>query len=482
MDEGKRRFIEFAFQNGLQVFDNSANDRTIKSKRISPWFLNVGDFNDGLTLNALSEAYADAIIASGIKADSLYGIPEKGVGLVGAVSAALARKGQNVGWFFTRKIEKKHGEATGKTDLTKNIVGKIPNSGEAVGQLDDVFTTGETKYEARETLHSIGQIRLGDFQLPYLAIALDRQEVDIGGKSAVQKYEELTGTRVISAINAIDVLTFLKEEHDTNTTNRELNARRIERLSNYLRVYGTEAARNYVGKLEQRIIGADRSVIPACDVSFEQFPELVRLTADIPGIGGYKIPARAGRKGWENWVKAAREYTDKPLIHDGQKWGTDIPATGKEIMKDLKESGFDAVIIFPQAGPETERAWIFHAYDRGLKVIVGGRMTHPGYTVSEGGWITDEGGMRMYEIAAESGVNNFVVPGNKLDVIKKVRELVEAQGVKPVFYSPGFIAQGGVISDAANVAGERFHGIVGRGIYAAADMRKAAIEHCSQLK
>jgi len=234
--------------------------------------------------------------------------------------------------------------------------------------------------------------------------------------------------------------------------------------------------------MEQRIIDIDRSVIPACDVSFERFGEVVFQTRDVGGIGGYKLPATSGRKGWESWVEVARKHTEKPLIYDHQKAGTDIPDTGKQFMKDLKASGLDAVILFPQAGPETEKAWISHALDHGLKVIVGGRMTHAKYTVSEGGFITDEGAMEMYRIAARAGINDYVVPGNKPDVIKQIREVVEAEGATPVFYAPGFIAQGGVISEAANIAGKRFHGIVGRGIYDAQDMKTAALEHTSQLR
>ena len=87
----------------------------------------------------------------------------------------------------------------------------------------------------------------------------------------------------------------------------------------------------------------------------------------------------------------------------------------------------------------------------------------------------------MYRIAARAGINNFVVPGNKPDVIKQVKELVEAEGVSPVFYAPGFVAQGGKIEDATKVAGERWHAIVGRGIYQAKDMKKAAEEYTSKL-
>jgi len=208
---------------------------------------------------------------------------------------------------------------------------------------------------------------------------------------------------------------------------------------------------------------------------------LVQQTSDIERIGGYKIGFELGLQGLGKVVEIARGHTDKPLIYDHQKAGTDIPDTGKNFARAMRRAGVNAVILFPQSGPETERAWIYHALNQGLKVIVGGRMTHPAYAVSEGGYITDEGALEMYRIAARAGVNNFVVPGNKPDVIRQVREVVEAEGVAPIFYAPGFIAQGGSISEAAKVAGERFHGIVGRGIYEAKDMRAAAMEHISQI-
>ena len=170
------------------------------------------------------------------------------------------------------------------------------------------------------------------------------------------------------------------------------------------------------------------------------------------------------------------------MIYDHQKAATDIPETGRDFAELNREAGIDAVILFPQAGPETERAWIYHALDKGLKVIVGGRMTHPAHVVSEGGFITDEGALDMYRIGARAGLTNFVAPGNKPEVIKQVRELIEAEGVSnPVFYSPGFVAQGGKISDAAKYAGDRFHGIIGRGITQVKDSHAAAVEYTSQF-
>ena len=488
MGDYKRDFIDFLLNTDALKL---VGDYTLKSKRISPWFVNIGDFNDGLSTKALADAYANALISSGIDFDIVYGIPEKGNALCATTSVSLAEKGKNVPWFFTRKTAKTYGEASNLSPaehIKSLVVGRAPKNGQRIAQLDDVFTTGEAKYEARDVLLS-----MGEFNLPVLAIAVDRQEVGIDGKSAIEEYEAKTGTEVISGVNANDVLELLNEHLKTNKEIRRVSGEvfmneqtlkiSIERLSNYLRVYGTLSARNVVGKLEQKIVGQERSVIPACDVeTIEHFEELIKQTGDIPGIGGYKIGFGLGlRYGLPKVVEIARKYTTKPLIYDHQKAATDIPDTGKDFAKLCASSGIDAVILFPQSGPETERAWIYHALDYGLKVIVGGRMTHPAYAVSEGGFITDEGALEMYRIAARVGISDFVVPGNKPDTISIVKSAVEEEGVIPRFYAPGFIAQGGKISEATKVAGNLFHGIVGRGIYLESDMRKAAIEHTSQL-
>ncbi len=500
MEGYKSRFIDFLLKTGaLRV----GGDFSLKSKRLSPWFVNVGDFNDGESTSALGEFYTDSVLDSGIEFDLVYGIPEKGNAIAVATAISLAKRSKNLPWFVTRKFPKDYGEASAMKgygnartikefiEATKHlpqqerikswVVGRAPQNAQTIVQLDDVFTAGDAKYEALELLKF-----LGDFKLPLLAIGVDRQEVwiDSSGKSAIEIYEQTTGTRVVSIVNAIDVYTFLKEQAPIQTPTGEIKKEDLERMSNYLRVYGTSDARKSFSPLEQKIIDRDRSVIPACDVStLEEFEALVRDTSQVEGIGGYKIGFELGLGyGLARVVETARKHTNKAIIYDHQKAGTDIPDTGKNFAELCKKSGVDAIILFPQSGPETERAWIYHALDKGLKVIVGGRMTHPAYSVSEGGFITDEGALDMYRIAARAGINNFVVPGNKPDVIKQVKEAVENEGMSsPGFYAPGFIAQGGNISDAAKVAGDKFHGIVGRGIYQAQDKKAAAIGHASQL-
>jgi orotidine-5'-phosphate decarboxylase len=230
------------------------------------------------------------------------------------------------------------------------------------------------------------------------------------------------------------------------------------------------------------IIGRDRSIIIACDVPLEKYEQILKETADTETVGGYKLGFYLALEyGLPKLVEIARKYTDKPLIYDHQKAGTDIPDTGKKFAEVCKDAGMDAVILFPQAGPETEKAWIDSAKEKGLGIIVGGLMTHRAYVKSDGGYLDDDSIMEMYLNAAKSGVTDFVVPGNKPEKIEEIRKALEAEGVKPVFYAPGFVAQGGKITDAAKAAGERWHAIVGRAVYQAEDMKKAVLELSSQL-
>ncbi len=231
------------------------------------------------------------------------------------------------------------------------------------------------------------------------------------------------------------------------------------------------------------IIKLKKSIIPACDVdSLEKLRQLVKETCDVEGIGGYKVGFELSILfGLKKTVEEIRKLTNLPIIYDHQKAGTDIPDTGTKFMKACKKAGVNAVILFPQAGPETEKAWIDAAKKEKMGIIVGGEMTHKGYLENDNGFIKEDAPKRIYEIAAKKGVCDFVVPGNKPEKIKEYREFLEGFKIKPVFYSPGLIAQGGRITESAKAAGERWHAIVGRGIYNAKDMNKAAREIVSEL-
>ena len=108
-------------------------------------------------------------------------------------------------------------------------------------------------------------------------------------------------------------------------------------------------------------------------------------------------------------------------------------------------------------------------------------MTHQAFLKEAGGFIDDNAPKRMYEIAASMGVVDFVIPGNKPEKSLEYVNLIKNKIKNPVFYSPGLITQGGSISDLAKKL-DSWHAIIGRAIYEAKDMRKAAEEFAKELR
>lgn len=230
-----------------------------------------------------------------------------------------------------------------------------------------------------------------------------------------------------------------------------------------------------------QIIKLSKSIIPSCDVSdLEKLKNLVKETCSVEGIGAYKIGLELGlRFGIPTIVGAIRKYTNLPIIYDHQKAANDIPELGEKFAQAVK--GVDAVILFPFTGPETEKEWIKACRKERLGIIVGGEMTHKGFLESEGGSISEKESLKIYEIAAENRIKDYVVPGNKPEKIKIYKAFLEARGIKPVFYSPGLIAQGGNITESAKAAGDKWHAIIGRALYNAKDINKAAKESVKSL-
>ena len=230
-----------------------------------------------------------------------------------------------------------------------------------------------------------------------------------------------------------------------------------------------------------QIIKLNKSIIPSCDVSdLTKLKNLVKETCSVEGIGAYKIGLELCIPyGICQVVDTIEKYTNLPIIYDHQKAATDIPELGEKFAKSVK--GVDAVILFPLTGPETEKAWIKACKKAKLGVIVGGEMTHKGFTESQGGFISGRESLKIYEIASKLGINDYVVPGNKPEKIKLYKAFLEARGIKPTFYSPGLIAQGGNITQSAEAAGQRWHAIIGRVLYNAKNVNKTAKELVKNL-
>lgn len=229
----------------------------------------------------------------------------------------------------------------------------------------------------------------------------------------------------------------------------------------------------------------ERSIIVAADVEISELSKLVKNSCLVEGIGGYKIGlVLALEEGLPRTVGVIRDHTELPIIYDHQKAGNDVPVMGTKFARVCRKSGIDAVILFPFGGAKTERDWIHAARDEDLRVIVGAHMTQEQFLVSEGGFVADESPRKIFTIAAEEGVRDFVVPGNKIEFVKNYKELLDGLLGKDNFtlYAPGFVTQKGEVSDFAKVVGNKWHAIVGAAIYNAEDINSAARLMTRQIK
>lgn len=212
-----------------------------------------------------------------------------------------------------------------------------------------------------------------------------------------------------------------------------------------------------------------KSIIPALDcIDLNTALDVVKATASVPEVYGYKLGFSLGLTyGLPLLVEKIKSITSKAIIYDHQKAGSDIPDTGKIFAQTLKNAGIDEAIIFPQAGKATLLAWAEAIREKGMKVIVGGAMTHKGYTLKEGGYLDDEAVYRMYTDAYQAQVLSFVVPLTKPHYAQKLSALLGKGFEECDFYSPGFGAQEGKEQEFSFLPKHKI--IIGRSLLAARD-------------
>ena len=211
MEQYQNDFVDFMLEIGALKF----GEFTLKSGRVSPYFFNVGQFNQGNHLSQLGQFYAQAIEASGIKFDVLFGPAYKGIPLVAATAIALNDSfNRSVPYSFNRKEAKDHGEGG-------NIVGH-PLEGDIL-IIDDVITAGTAIGEAKDIIDANGAKTKG------VVVALDRQEKGKGELSAIQEVEQNFGIAVVSIINLSHIVDYLKANNDKNI---------ISRIESYRSQYG----------------------------------------------------------------------------------------------------------------------------------------------------------------------------------------------------------------------------------------------------
>ena len=204
-------FIEFAIQRGVLKF----GEFTLKSGRKSPYFFNAGLFQDGESLARLGQYYAQALQASAVSYDVLFGPPYKGIPLVSATAIGLSTHYQrNVPYAYSRKEEKKHGE--GGQLVGAEITGRVMI-------VDDVITAGTAIRGAIDLI----QEQTG--QVAGVVVAIDRQEKGSGQLSAIEEVEQEFQVPVNSIVKFADIIEYLSAQSSKD---------QIERMLAYRRTYG----------------------------------------------------------------------------------------------------------------------------------------------------------------------------------------------------------------------------------------------------
>ena len=202
MEQYQKDFVDCMLEIGALKF----GEFTLKSGRVSPYFFNAGQFNQGNHLSQLGQFYAQAIQASGIKFDVLFGPAYKGIPLVAATAIALNESfNRSVPYSFNRKEAKDHGEGG-------DIVGH-PLEGDIL-IIDDVITAGTAIREAKDIIEASGAKMKG------VIVALDRQEKGKGELSAIQEVEQNFGISVLSIINLSHIVDYLKAGNNADIVSR----------------------------------------------------------------------------------------------------------------------------------------------------------------------------------------------------------------------------------------------------------------------
>jgi orotate phosphoribosyltransferase len=204
----QQQFIKQAIASEALCF----GEYTLKSGRVSPYFFNAGRFSTGGALAALGRCYADAIVASGLEFDLLFGPAYKGIPLAAATACALAVYHQrDVPFAYNRKEKKDHGE--GGSLVGAALSGKILI-------IDDVITAGTAIREA------IAMIEHAGAEVAGVAIGLDRQERGQGQRSAIQELEQDASLTLISIVGLNDIVDYLSTAKTDDALVARINAYR----------------------------------------------------------------------------------------------------------------------------------------------------------------------------------------------------------------------------------------------------------------
>ena len=188
-------FIDLAIKNKVLQF----GEFTTKAGRKSPYFFNLGNFNDGASLRELGKYYAQIIVNSNIEFDMIFGPAYKGIPLVSSIAIALMDHNINIPYSFNRKEIKDHGE--GGIIIGSPIHGRVLI-------IDDVVSAGTSINEAVSIISS------NDGKACGIIVAIDRQEKGLSDMSATQDVSDKFNIPILSIITLDNIIEYLTNQNN----------------------------------------------------------------------------------------------------------------------------------------------------------------------------------------------------------------------------------------------------------------------------
>lgn len=199
LTSAKKEFITFMMSADVLRF----GEFKTKSGRLTPYFVNTGNYKTGAQIATLGRFYANLIKETcSDQFDAMFGPAYKGIPLATAAAASLARDhGIDKPYFFNRKEVKDHGEGG-------SIVGYKPVDGDRVIIIEDVITAGTAIRETMPVLTGCAKVTVPD-----MFISVNRCEVgQNAGKTAVMEVYDEFGIQVHPIVTVEDIHAFLQAE------------------------------------------------------------------------------------------------------------------------------------------------------------------------------------------------------------------------------------------------------------------------------
>ena len=200
LSKQKEAFIDFMLSAGVLRF----GEFTTKSGRLSPYFVNTGNYKTGAQIATLGKFYASLVLETiSREFDVLFGPAYKGIPLVTATAVALfAEHDIDKPWLFNRKEAKDHGEGG-------TLIGYKPVDGDRVIIIEDVVTAGTAVRETLPVLRSCGGV-----VCEHLFISVNRCEIGVSSsQTATAEIKEQFGIQVHALIDVFDLYEYI-EQHN----------------------------------------------------------------------------------------------------------------------------------------------------------------------------------------------------------------------------------------------------------------------------